>query len=135
MSDVKVKVKCDLYWAQLDKENEMSGKFQVDLCNLSDAACKALEEAGVEIKSDADKKPEQGKYVTCKSSKPIKAFDTDGGEITEKIGNGSKAKVVLSTYEWKYKNKSGVSPSLLKLVVTDLIAYANVDIGDDDEVL
>ena len=134
MSDVKVKVKCDLYWAQLDRENEMSGKFQVDLCNLSDAACKALEEAGVEIKSNKDK-PEQGKYVTCKSSKPIKAFDIDGDEITEKIGNGSKAKAVLSTYEWEWKNKSGISPSVVKLVVTDLIAYANVDIGDDDEVL
>lgn len=135
MSDVKVKVKCDLYWAQLDKENEMSGKFQVDLCNLSDAACKALEEAGVEIKSNKDK-PEQGKFITCKSSKPIKAFDTDGDEIHEKIGNGSKAKALLSTYEWKYKNKSGVSPSLSKLVVTDLLVYEDAVGGiDDDEVL
>lgn len=130
----KVKVKCDLYWAQLSKQNEMSGKYQVDLCNLSDAACKALEEMGIEIKSDADKKPEQGKYITCKSSNPIKAFDSDGDEISERVGNGSKAKAVISSYEWKYKNKSGVSPSLAKLVVTDLVEYAdaNGNIGDDE---
>jgi hypothetical protein len=130
----KVKVKCDLYWAQLSKQNEMSGKYQVDLCNLSDAACKALEEMGIEIKSDAAKKPEQGKYITCKSSNPIKAFDNDGDEISELVGNGSKAKAVLSSYEWKYKNKSGVSPSLAKLVVTDLVEYADAvgDIGDDE---
>lgn len=130
----KVKVKCDLYWAQLSKQNEMSGKYQVDLCNLSDAACKALEEMGIEIKSDAAKKPEQGKYITCKSSNPIKAFDSDGDEISELVGNGSKAKAVISSYEWKYKNKSGVSPSLAKLVVTDLVEYAdaNGNIGDDE---
>lgn len=129
----KVKVKCDLYWAQLSKQNEMSGKYQVDLCNLSDAACKALEEMGIEIKSNKDK-PEQGKYITCKSNNPIKAFDSDGDEISELVGNGSKAKAVISSYEWKYKNKSGVSPSLAKLVVTDLVEYADAggNIGDDE---
>jgi hypothetical protein len=135
MSDSKVKVKCDLFWAQLKKENEMSGKFQVDLCNLSDAACKALEDLGVEIKSNKDK-PEQGKYITCKSSKLIKAFDVDGDEIDEIVGNGSKAKALISTYEWKYKNKTGVSPSLAKLVVTDLVVYEDANGGmDDGEVL
>ena len=132
MSDAKVKVKCDLYWAQLKKQNEMSGKYQVDLCNLSDAACKALEEMGIEVKSNGDK-PEQGKYITCKSSNPIKAFDNDGDEIDEIVGNGSKAKALISSYEWKYKNKSGVSPSLVKLVVTDLIVYAEGSGGMSDE--
>lgn len=129
----KVKVKCDLFWAQLNKQNEMSGKYQVDLCNLSDAACKALEEMGIEIKSNNDK-PDHGKYITCKSGNVIKAFDVDGGEIDELVGNGSKAKAVISSYEWKYKNKSGVSPSLAKLVVTDLVEYvgAGGDISDDE---
>jgi hypothetical protein len=110
----------------------MSGKYQVDLCNLSDAACKALEEMGIEVKSNGDK-PEQGKYITCKSSNPIKAFDNDGDEIDEIVGNGSKAKALISSYEWKYKNKSGVSPSLVKLVVTDLIVYAEGSGGMSDE--
>jgi hypothetical protein len=132
MSEGKVKVKCDLFWAQLTKQNEMSGKYQVDLCNLSDAACKALEEMGIDIKSNGDK-PEQGKYITCKSSNPIKAFRENGEEIDVIVGNGSKAKAVLSTYEWKYKNKSGVSPSLNKLVVTELVEYEVAgDLGDEE---
>jgi hypothetical protein len=37
-----VKIKADVMWASLGKVNEMSGKFQVDLCNLSDKAAEAL---------------------------------------------------------------------------------------------
>jgi len=40
-----VKIKADIMWAYLDKVNDMSGKFQVDLCNLSDKAaerCRTL---------------------------------------------------------------------------------------------
>jgi hypothetical protein len=54
-----------------------------------------------------------------------------------KVGNGSKAKAVINPYEWKYKNKKGVSPSLRKLVITELIEYGggnNANL-DDDEVL
>lgn len=128
-----VKVKADVMWAQLDKVNEMSGKFQLNLCNLSDAAVVALEEMGITVAE----KEGQGKYITCKSSIPIKAFDNDGIELTGvKIGNGSKAKAIITAYEWKYKNKKGVSPSLRKLVITDLIEYGGggADL-DDEEVL
>jgi hypothetical protein len=30
----RIKLKADLMWAYLDKPNDMSGKYQVDLCNL-----------------------------------------------------------------------------------------------------
>ena len=136
MSDNKrVKMKCDIYWAQLNKQNEMSNAYQVNLCNLSDAAVKALEDMGISVLENKEKKPEMGKYITCKSQKPIKAYDEDGQEIDSdvSIGNGSKAKVMVSAYEWTYKNKKGVSPSLAKLVITDLIEYANINLGDDDE--
>lgn len=136
MSDNKrVKMKCDIYWAQLNKQNEMSNAYQVNLCNLSDAAVKALEDMGISVLENKEKKPEMGKYITCKSQKPIKAYDEDGQEIDSdvSIGNGSKAKVMVSAYEWTYKNKKGVSPSLAKLVITDLIEYANSNLGDDDE--
>ena len=134
MSDTQtvVKLKADIMWAQLDKVNEMSGKYQVNLCNLSEAAVTALEEMGITV---ADKEG-QGKYITCKSNQPIKAFDSDGDLITDKIGNGSKAKAIVTGYEWKYKNKKGVSPSLKKLVITDLVVYEGASAAiDDDEVL
>jgi hypothetical protein len=135
----KLKIKCDIYWAQLSKMNEMSGAYQVNLCNLSDAAAEALEEMGLSVNQDSEKKADMGKYITCKSkNKPMKAFDVDGDEITEDIGNGSKAKALVGTYSWTYKNKKGVSASLIKLVVTDLVEYEGGGGGisaDDKDVL
>jgi hypothetical protein len=134
MEQQAVKLKADVMWAQTNRINEMSGKYQINLCNLSDAACEALEKLGIDVKEKED----QGKYITCKSAKPIKVFDTDGDEIEENIGNGSKAKAIVTAYEWKYKNKKGVSPSLKKIVITDLVEYVGASGGslkDDDEVL
>jgi hypothetical protein len=136
--DVKaVKIKADVFWCQHDKINEMSGKFQLNLCNLSDAAAAAFEGMGISVQVGDGGKADMGKYITCKSEKPIRVYDTDGDEITDtQIGNGSKAKALVSSYEWTYKNKKGVSPSLRKLIITDLVEYA-VGGGsiDDDDVL
>ena len=131
--DQAVKLKATLFWCQ-HKVNEMSGKYEVKLCQLSDAAVEALEGMDIEVRE----KEEMGKFITCKSSKPITVYDMDGDEIKEEIGNGSKAKAIVSFYEWKYKNKKGVSPSLKKLVVTDHVEFAGGSRGgslNDDEVL
>lgn len=129
----RVKIACDIFWAQLSKPNEMSGKYQVNLCKLSDAAVAALEGMGVSVTNKEDK-PEMGNYITCKSANPIRAYDADGIEITGNIGNNSKGRAVVSSYEWKYKNKKGVSPSLVKLVVTELVEYG-VEAVEDEEVV
>lgn len=124
-------VNADIMWAQLDTVNDLSGKFQVDLSQLSAGAVSALEAAGVDVKS----KDDRGSYVTCKSSRPIKAVTTEGESLEGlKIGNGSKAKAVLSTYEWNFKGKTGRSPSLNKLVITDLVEFEgdNADVNLDD---
>lgn len=124
MSD-KLKLKADIYWASLSRKNEMADAYTVDLCNLSDKAVAALEDMGISVQENTEKKPEHGRYITCKSQRPIKAFDSDGDEITEDVGNGSKAICMIGSYAWTYKNKKGVSPSLAKLVVTDLIVFAD----------
>lgn len=131
----KVKIKCDVFWAQHNKVNEMSGKYQINLCNLSDAAVKALEGLGISVMTGEDKKADMGRYITCKSAKPIRVVDTDNDEVVESIGNGSKAKALIGSYSWTYKNKKGVSPSLLKLVITDLVEYSSgggLDANDED---
>jgi len=133
MSD-KLKLKADVYWASLNRKNEMADAYTVDLCNLSDKAVAALEDMGISVQENLDKKPEQGKYITCKSQRPIKAFDTDNEEIVEDVGNGSKAICMIGSYAWTYKNKKGVSPSLAKLVITDLVVFAGgANISADDE--
>lgn len=130
-----IKLKAEIMWANLDQRNEMSGKYQVDLCNLSPAAAQALQDMGIDVKTKDDK----GAFITCKSNNPIRAFDNSGNPMDGiSVGNGSKAIAVISPYTWTFKNKEGVSPSLKKMVITDLVSYEDgevVTVDDDDEVL
>jgi hypothetical protein len=130
-----IKLKADIMWANLDQRNEMSGKFQVDLCNLSPAAAQAIKDMGIDVKTKDDK----GAYITCKSNNPIHAFDASGNPLQGlSVGNGSKAVAVIGSYSWNFKNKEGVSPSLKKLVITDLVSYEDgdaVSVDDDDDIL
>lgn len=130
-----IKLKAEVMWANLDIRNEMSGKYQVDLCNLSPAAAQALRDMGIDVKSKEDK----GDFITCKSNNPIRAYDTSGNELDGvMVGNGSKAIAVIGSYTWTFKNKEGVSPSLKKLVISELVQYEDSDIvsvDDDDDIL
>lgn len=135
MSDNKpVKIAGTVFWAYLDKVNELSGKYQFDLCQLSDRAIKTLESMGIEVKNNPDK-PEQGYFITYKSVKyPIRVYDTSGNELdNSSVGNGTKAEVVTGSYAWTFKKKEGVSPSALKVVVTDLVPYQAGTVDADDE--
>jgi len=133
----RIKIKANVYWAQLDKVNEMSNKYQVNLCNLSPAAVTALEGMGISVLVGTENKEAMGSYITCKSSNPIRAFDIDGLPVTENIGNESKAIAMVGSYPWTYKNKKGMSPSLGKFVITDLIPYSEGEAmtADDEDVL
>jgi hypothetical protein len=123
-----LKIKAELMWAFLDSRNEMSGAYQVDLCNLSKAAVDALAEQGIEAKH----KDGKGFFITGKSANyPIEAQLPDGSRLPEgiKVGNGTKATAVIGAYSWTFKNKKGVSPSIKKLVITDLVEFKRDD-GD-----
>ena len=121
-----VKIKAEIMWASLTKPNEMSGKYQVDLCNLSDKATEALESMGLVVKSKEGK----GKFITCKSTRPITIYD-DGGAILDGslLGNGSQAVALVDAWEWQYQKKKGISPGLKKLVITDYKTYSTADVG------
>ena len=135
MSDIKpVKLQAEINWAFFDKVSDMSGKYQVDLCNLSDQAVKALEAIGVAVRKREDK-PEKGWFVTVKSNNPIKPVDEKGNHITALVANGSKATALVTAYNWTWKNKSGVSPSLMKIVITDLKEYVPETAEVDDDIL
>ena len=121
-----VKVKADIMWAYLDKVNDMSGKFQVDLCNLSDKAADALQDIGLEVKF----KDGKGKYITCKSTRPIHVYDDGGSQIEAQVGNGSKGVALVGTYSWSYQKKQGTSPALKRLVITDMLEYSGAPVGE-----
>jgi hypothetical protein len=113
----------------------MSGKYQMDLCNLSENAVDAIKSLGLEVRTRQDK-PEKGFFITAKSNNPISVFDAKGVDLSNvAIGNGSKVVVVLSSYDWTWKNKKGRSASIKKLVVEELQAYDGGESEDDDDVL
>lgn len=124
-------VNADIYWAFLNNLN-MNEKYSVDLCNLSPAAVEKLQSMGLRANTN-DKQPEKGHFITCKSSYPIKAYNSAGDLITEiydeglKVANESKARAMLTYYDWK--SGKGRSPRLLKLFITDLIPYGNKEGG------
>lgn len=128
-NDVKpAKIKGTIYWANLTEVNQLSGKYQVDIGQLSDAAVKALEAMGIEVKH----KDEQGFFITCKSSYEIFYVDPDGDRMSERVGNGSECTALITPYEWKFKNKKGTSATLKKLIINKLVVYTPEGAVEDD---
>tara|TARA_E500000305_G_C3846418_1_gene154148 strand:- start:37 stop:489 length:453 start_codon:yes stop_codon:yes gene_type:complete len=123
-------------WASVFDVNQLSGKYQVDICNLDKKTVKDLEKHGLTIKKGTDDKKEYGSYITAKASKYApKVLDNnaepmDGSVL---IGNGSKIKASISPFSWTYAptGKSGVSASLNSLMVLKLVSYS----GGDTDVL
>lgn len=125
MNDTPFKIKADVFWANLDKVNDLSGKYQLDLGNLSQAAVERLESVGINVKEDqkGEGDSNKGSFITCKSNRPIYAFGSDGEQIDAMIGNNSKAEAVIRPYSWEFKGKKGRSPGVQRLVITDLNEY------------
>lgn len=128
-----IKLEAEIQWAFLNKKSEMSDRYQVDLTNLSEKAVAALESVGIKALNREDK-PEKGWYITVKSVNEIKAFDPQGNQITDLIANGSKATALVKPYEWKFQSRKGISPSLQRLVITDLKVYngGSAEVEEDD---
>jgi len=118
-------IKATIMWAQLEDKNEMSGKYQVDLTQLSDGAVASLESDGIEVRY----KDDRGHFITCKSTRPIYAIGSAGDSLRGvSVGNGSQAVAKVGSFEWKFKGKTGISPSLSNLTITELEVY---DVGED----
>lgn len=128
--DVKpLKIKGVAYWANLNKVNPLSDKYQIDISKLSDAAVKALEAMGLTVAH----KDEQGFYLTCKSKMPIFYVDEGGNRMDALVGNGSEVTAIIGSYDWKFKNKVGKSARIKKLVINKLVSYEGALADVDDE--
>ena len=128
-------IQADIFWASLDEPNKLSGKYQVDLSNLSKEAVKTLMDMGINVKNDP-KKPDQGFFVTAKSKLyPILAVNDGGDVIKAKIANGSKAVALIKPYAYTFQGKKGVGVGVSKLIIKDLIEYKpeGVNLADLEE--
>lgn len=121
-------IEVTLYWPNLNRVNDMSGKYQVDYGSLSKEAIKTLQDFGIEVKTDPRKKeenPDRGQFVTAKSTFPFKVLFKQGVQVVDpaNIGSGSKARVKFSPYAWTFKGKKGVSVSTKVVQITELVEY------------
>ena len=121
METKPVVVACELHWPFLNKLNDMSGKYQVDIGKLSSKAVDALSAMSIQVHNKGD---ERGNYVTVKSNHPIMpVFSGMDSVDSSLIGNGSKANAAIRPYTWDFKGKKGISPSLAKLLITEVAVY------------
>ena len=115
-----VKVKGQIFWSRHNEAYD-DGRFGVDIGQLSEKAVAKLQD---EAMLDVKHKEDQQFHVTCKSNYPIKMVDSEGVEITGKIGNGSDCVAIIDPYSYNYKGKKGVSAGIRgTVVVTNLIHY------------
>lgn len=126
MSNFKpISVEGTVYWAFLDRKPEQGDKYSADICNLSTAAVKALEEFGVKIKNKGD---DRGDFVTGRSTKEIVPLDEKGKPFDlggALVGNGTKAKATLGFYTHKMSNMYGTGVGLNRLVIKELVPYGS----------
>ena len=136
MSEANVNLKCQLFWPNLTMKNQLANKYTVDLALLSDEAVTALEDMGLKVNNKGD---ERGYYITCKSNNKYRAFKTDGEELLIKgrtplddeddpdmgvvVANGSEAKCLVGYYDWEYMKKKGRSPTLRRMVISNVVEY------------
>ncbi len=109
-------------WARVleGQPNNLSNKYQVDVCNLSSEVVKQLESYGIPIKNDE----ERGSFVTAKAIRPPRVMDASKRLWDDTvIGNGSTIKISAKPYDWTYKGKSGVSLGLNQPMVVNLVEY------------
>jgi len=103
--------------------NALSGKYQIDICNLEEDTVSELEESGVTVKSDEQK----GRFVTAKGKFPPKVMDSSKSTWDKDdrgvIGNGSTIKASCRAYPWTFKGNSGMGLGLNQLMVLKHVMY------------
>lgn len=137
-----VKIKATVAFPSMTRLEEMSGKYSVQLANLSGPAVERLEELGMTVKFKEDDYG-RGQFITCTSKYPIdnSKFPTvvdDQGLVLDPdlVGPGSKVEVVLKTFEWEFKGKRGTSAYVQKMVVNEIAQnQGTADVGEDLEAL
>lgn len=119
-----------------------TGKYGLQLANLSQPAVEKLEELGITIKSKEADAYERGAFIDCKSQYPIRnggrfnqLFEADGKTLfegePESIGYGSVVRAKIKPYTTRSGN---VLPSLVQLSVEELKTPESVS-DDADEVV
>ena len=125
-------IKGTAQWACVHEPNDLSGKFQVDICQLDKATGKKLEGVGIEVRQGEGDKEHKGSFIVAKTKRRPKVMDAAKNIWPSNllIGNGSTVKCSVTPFDWTFKKKSGISASLNSLMVIDFKAADMNGTGD-----
>ena len=121
MSLERVVVKGVAQWENLFKPNNLSHRYQIDICQLDKTSVKKLEEKGVEVKKGTGDKKNKGAFVVAKTEYQPNVTDAakNAWPSSLKVGNGSKIKCSVSPYTWNNEYGTGISVALNSVMVVD----------------
>tara|TARA_R110000751_G_scaffold3702_3_gene17531 strand:- start:1295 stop:1741 length:447 start_codon:yes stop_codon:yes gene_type:complete len=124
------------FWSKLNKVDEMSNKFQIDVCSLSPDMQNKLKAHGVHIKHKDD---DRGSFITARSKFEVAVIDAENHPMDRmtNIGNGSDVKVrVTFNKDHPMLADKGTAMYANKVKVVTLVEYEDGfddDDWDDDE--
>lgn len=121
------------YWTKLNRKDEYSDKYQMDIGDLSEKSKELLSSNGVKLKNKED---DRGEFVTPKTRYIVPVMDSHKKTIDKDtlIGNGSSVKVkVAFNKTHPFVDKYGTSLYLNKVQVIELVEYAKDDFNDEED--
>jgi hypothetical protein len=132
-----VKISGTLYWSKWMGEfnkafNEDNNRYECTIGNISDDDATKLTSLGIRVKQ----KESMGNFIVAKSLHLFKPIDDNLKEVDVKtLGNGSKCVAMLTAYTHRMSAKFGNSPSIKKLMVTEVVTYTPEPVTEDDDAL
>ena len=123
------------FWTKLNRKDEYSDKYQLDVGDLSEKSKEVLTSHGVKLKNKND---DRGEFITARTQYLVSVIDSDKQVIDSDtlIGNGSSVRVKVDFNKTHpFVEKYGTSMYLKKVQVTELVEYGGNDFDDDDDLV
>ena len=123
------------FWTKLNRKDEYSDKYQLDVGDLSEKSKEVLTSHGVKLKNKND---DRGEFITARTQYLVPVIDSDKKVIDSDtlIGNGSSVRVKIDFNKTHpFVEKYGTSMYLKKVQVTELVEYGKDDFDDDDDLI
>ena len=121
------------FWTKLNRKDEYSDKYQLDVGDLSEKSKEVLTSHGVKLKNKND---DRGEFITARTQYIVPVMDSDKKVIDKDtlIGNGSSVRVKVDFNKTHpFVENYGTSMYLKKVQVTELVEYGSKDGFDDDD--
>lgn len=125
------------YWTHIVETNTKgaypSNKYEIVLGNLDAAGITSVKELGMSKKL-MNKGDELGTYIKLKNTNQPEVIDKDKNPIhpIPLVGNGSKVRVQVNTYEMP---KFGLQMGWQTLMILDLVEFKNKRLDEFDDEL